>query len=125
MIATAEGDASRFRQVLTEYSKAPEVTRQRLYLETLQQIYTNTSKIMVDAKGAGNLLYLPLDKIMQATPASSGPAPGTMEPITTTAPRSAPVSNEVPPQMEKAPSVERSGDFRSRSSLSSRERGDR
>jgi membrane protease subunit HflK len=46
--------------------KAPEVTRSRMYLETLQQVYSNTSKVMVDAKGQGNLLYLPLDKLMQA-----------------------------------------------------------
>ncbi|MDR2626089.1 MAG: FtsH protease activity modulator HflK [Zoogloeaceae bacterium] len=66
MIETATGDASRFSQVLTEYAKAPGVTRQRLYLETLQQVYANTSKVMVDAKGQGNLLYLPLDQLMQA-----------------------------------------------------------
>jgi membrane protease subunit HflK len=70
MIATAEGDASRFEQLYTEYAKAPEVTRDRLYLETMQQIYTNTTKVMVDAKGQGNLLYLPLDKLMQAAGAA-------------------------------------------------------
>lgn len=47
--------------------RAPEVTRQRMYLETMQQVYSNTSKVMVDAKGQGNLLYLPLDKLMQVT----------------------------------------------------------
>jgi membrane protease subunit HflK len=66
LIATAEGDASRFKQIHAEYAKAPEVTRSRMYLETLQQVYSNTSKVMVDAKGQGNLLYLPLDKLMQA-----------------------------------------------------------
>ncbi|MSQ64258.1 MAG: FtsH protease activity modulator HflK [Betaproteobacteria bacterium] len=65
VIATAEGDASRFKQVLTEYSKAPAVTRERLYIETMQQIFTSTSKVMLDYKGGGNLLYLPLDKLMQ------------------------------------------------------------
>jgi membrane protease subunit HflK len=65
IIANAEGDASRFKQILTEYAKAPEVTRQRMYLETMQQVYANTSKVMVDARGQGNLLYLPLDKLMQ------------------------------------------------------------
>ena len=79
--ATAEGDASRFRQIQVEYAKAPEVTRQRMYLETMQQIYANTTKIMVDAKGQGNLLYLPLDKIIQQTqqgataPAAAAAAP--------------------------------------------------
>jgi membrane protease subunit HflK len=85
LIATAEGDASRFRQLYTEYAKAPEVTRNRLYLETMQQIYTNTTKLMIDAKGQGNLLYLPLDKLMQAagavlpqvgTDAAPGRSPG-------------------------------------------------
>ncbi|MES2770731.1 MAG: FtsH protease activity modulator HflK [Pseudomonadota bacterium] len=72
LIATAEGDASRFRQINTEYAKAPEVTRNRMYLETMQQIYANTSKILVDTKGSGNLLYLPLDKLMQETATNAG-----------------------------------------------------
>jgi len=124
MVATAEGDASRFKQILAEYTKAPEVTRQRLYLETLQQVYANTSKVMVDAKGSGNLLYLPLDKLMQAV----GPAAAAVaadSPAASVVPAGVPMSNEVPPQMEKTPAVERSSDYRSRGSLSSRERGDR
>jgi membrane protease subunit HflK len=51
VISTAEGDASRFKQVVAEYAKAPEVTRQRMYLDTMQQVFANTSKVMVDAKG--------------------------------------------------------------------------
>ncbi len=65
LIATAEGDASRFRQLYAEYAKAPEVTRNRLYLETMQQIYANSSKVLVDTKGQ-NIIYLPLDKMPQA-----------------------------------------------------------
>jgi len=65
VIASADGDASRFKQVLTEYAKAPAVTRERIYIDTMQQIYTSTSKVMLDYKGGGNLLYLPLDKLMQ------------------------------------------------------------
>ncbi|MGP1679620.1 MAG: FtsH protease activity modulator HflK, partial [Burkholderiales bacterium] len=65
VLANAEGEASRFKQVLTEYEKAPQVTRDRMYIETVQQIMSNTSKILLDAKSSGNLLYLPLDKIMQ------------------------------------------------------------
>lgn len=65
LVATAEGEAERFTKLYREYAKAPEVTRQRLYLETMQQVFANTSKVMVDAKGGGNLLYLPLDKLMQ------------------------------------------------------------
>jgi membrane protease subunit HflK len=124
MIATAEGDASRFKQILTEYNKAPEVTRQRLYLETMQQVYANTSKVMVDAKGGGNLLYLPLDKLMQTVAA---PAAAMAETASTPTPAHAgtPLVNEVPPQMEKTPVVERGGDYRSRAPLNSRERGER
>ncbi len=64
IVANAEGDVSRFKQVLTQYQKAPGVTRDRMYLETMQQIFANTTKIMMDAKGGNNLLYLPLDKLM-------------------------------------------------------------
>ena len=71
VIANAEGEASRFRQVLTEYSKAPAVTRERIYIETMQQVLSSTSKIIVDTKGSGNLLYLPLDKLMQQGGAAS------------------------------------------------------
>jgi modulator of FtsH protease HflK len=67
VIANAEGDASRFKQVLVEYQKAPAVTRDRMYLETMQQIFTSTTKVMVDAKAGNNLLYLPLDKLIAQT----------------------------------------------------------
>ncbi|HRH81225.1 MAG TPA: FtsH protease activity modulator HflK [Thiobacillaceae bacterium] len=71
VIAQSEGEASRFKQVLVEYSKAPQVTRERLYQDTMQQVLSNTTKLMVDAKGGGNLLYLPLDKLMQAAGAQA------------------------------------------------------
>lgn len=67
MIASAEGDASRFRQVLVEYEKAPAVTRERMYIEMMQQVLTSTSKVMVDQKSGTSLLYLPLDKLIQST----------------------------------------------------------
>ena len=76
VISTAEGDASRFKQVVAEYAKAPEVTRQRMYLDTMQQVFANTSKVMVDAKGQGNLLYLPLDKLMDSTRAAASTSVG-------------------------------------------------
>jgi membrane protease subunit HflK len=122
MIATAEGDASRFKQILAEYNKAPEVTRQRLYLETVQQVYANTSKVMVDAKGGGNLLYLPLDKLMQTAGAAQAAA-AEVSPSATVAPAS-PISGDVPPQLERAPAVQGGGDYRSfsSSSLSGRDR---
>ena len=65
VVANAVGEASRFRQVLTEYAKAPAITRERIYIETLQSVLSSTSKILIDAKASGNLLYLPLDKLMQ------------------------------------------------------------
>ncbi len=67
VVAQAEGESSRFKQVLTEYSKSPQVTRERLYQDTMQQVLSNTTKIMVDDKQGGNLLYLPLDKLMNMT----------------------------------------------------------
>jgi len=75
LIATAEGDAARFTKLYVEYAKAPEVTRQRLYLETMQQVFTNTSKVLIDSRASGNLLYLPLDKLMQQTGAVAAAAP--------------------------------------------------
>ena len=77
VVAEAEGDAQRFRSILTEYQKAPQVTRDRLYLETMQSVYSNVTKVMVDSRSGSNLLYLPLDKLMQqsgaATPAVAAP----------------------------------------------------
>ncbi len=65
VIARAEGDAQRFKSVYTEYQKAPQVTRDRMYTDAMQQIYSGVTKVMVDSKQGNNLLYLPLDKIMQ------------------------------------------------------------
>jgi modulator of FtsH protease HflK len=77
VIASSEGEANRFKQVLVEYNKAPVVTRDRLYLDMMEQVLSNTSKILVDQKGGNNLLYLPLDKLIQASgpSSSSGIAP--------------------------------------------------
>lgn len=74
VIANAEGNVSRFKQVLIEYSKAPAVTRDRMYLDTMQQIFANTNKVIVDQKSGSNLLYLPLDKLIQnSAPLSDAP----------------------------------------------------
>lgn len=74
VIANAEGNVNRFKQVLVEYSKAPRVTRDRMYLDTMQQIFANTNKVIVDQKSGSNLLYLPLDKLIQNTgPTSEAP----------------------------------------------------
>ncbi len=71
VVAQAEGDAARFKQILVEYNKAPQVTRERLYQDTMQQVMSNTTKVLVDDKQGGNLLYLPLDKLMQMTQAGA------------------------------------------------------
>jgi membrane protease subunit HflK len=71
--AQAEGDAQRFRSVLAEYQKAPQVTRDRMYLDAMQQVYSNVSKVLVDSKSGSNLLYLPLDRLLQQSGAV-GPA---------------------------------------------------
>ena len=89
VVAQADGDAQRFRSVLAEYQKAPAVTRDRLYIETMQQVYSNVSKIMVDSRAGSNRLYLPLDKLLQqagvAAPAAAATVPGTIatEPLGT------------------------------------------
>jgi modulator of FtsH protease HflK len=75
VIASAEGDASRFKQVQVEYSRAPEVTRERLYLDMMQQVLSSTSKIVIDQKNGNNLLYLPLDQLMHHRSGGSMSAP--------------------------------------------------
>ncbi|OZA28889.1 MAG: HflK protein [Hydrogenophilales bacterium 17-64-11] len=106
VIANAEGEASRFAQIFAEYQKAPQVTRQRMYLDTMQTVMNNTSKVLVDQKGGNSLLYLPLDKLQQIVgqPYSGAPEVLSQQPAAT-AP--APV------------------DARSRDALRSRDREDR
>ena len=85
--AQADGDAQRFRAVLAEYQKAPQVTRERMYLDTMQQIYSNVTKILLDARSGNNLLYLPLDRLLQpGTSAVPGAAPSPMPAPTESAP---------------------------------------
>jgi modulator of FtsH protease HflK len=108
VVAQAEGDAQRFRSVLTEYQKAPAVTRDRLYLETMQQVYSNVTKVMVDSRAGSNLLYLPLDRLLQqgTTPAAA------TTPGVTVVPTPAPVD----------PSGTQSVDIRSRDNARTRDR---
>ena len=65
VVAKAEGEASRFTQVLTEYQKAPAITRERLYLDTMEQVLSNTTKVMIDQESGNSLMYLPLDKLVE------------------------------------------------------------
>ncbi len=106
VIANAEGEASRFAQIFAEYQKAPQVTRQRLYLDTMQTVMNNTSKILVDQKGGNSLLYLPLDKLQQIV---SQPYSGAPE-----------VLSQAPATSSTAPM-----DVRTRDALRSRDREDR
>ncbi|MEI6301595.1 MAG: FtsH protease activity modulator HflK [Betaproteobacteria bacterium] len=117
VIANAEGEASRFKQILAEYSRAPQVTRDRMYLETMQQILSSTSKVMVDARSGGNMLFLPLDKIMQMTAAGALPeiGPAARAPSTDVAP-----SAESTPSGTSTPSAVTAP--RSRDALRGRER---
>ena len=73
IVAQAQGDAQRFRSLLSEYQKAPQVTRDRLYINAMQEIYSSVTKVLVESRQGSNMLYLPLDKIMQlsATPGSA------------------------------------------------------
>jgi len=75
MVAQAQGDGQRFSQVLAEYQKAPQVTRDRMYTDAMQQIYAGTTKVLIDSRQGSNLLYLPLDKLMQASSAASSADP--------------------------------------------------
>ena len=97
IVAQAQGDAQRFKSVLAEYQKAPQVTRERMYLDAMQQIYSNVTKVMIDSRQGSNLLYLPLDKIIQMTgktaegaaaataaPSASVLPPTTVVPVPTT-----------------------------------------
>jgi modulator of FtsH protease HflK len=89
--ANAEGDAARFSQVLAEYQKAPVVTRQRLYLDSMEQVMTRSAKVVVDQKGGNSLLYLPLDKLQQMTAqpyaaATDGLTPQSTPPVGASAP---------------------------------------
>ena len=75
VIADAEGEASRFESLLTEYLKAPRVTRERLYIDAIEEVYGRANKIFIDASGSGNLLYLPIDKMLD----QSGRMPVTID----------------------------------------------
>ena len=92
IVAQAQGDAQRFKSVLTEYQRAPQVTRDRMYLDTMQQIYSNVTKILVESRQGSSLLYLPLDKIMQQVAQGGAAAvePPGPPPASTQSPAAAP-----------------------------------
>lgn len=91
VIASAEGDTNRFAQVLAEYDKAPKVVRERMYLDVMESVFANTSKVYLDSRSSGNLLYLPLDKLIgqtiAETRAGQAPPPATLPPDGSPPPR--------------------------------------
>lgn len=91
IVAQAQGDAQRFSSVLAEYQRAPQVTRDRMYLEAMQQIYGSVTKVLVESRQGSNLLYLPLDKIMQSV-ATGAPGSADAAVVNPTAPAAAPTA---------------------------------
>ncbi len=105
VIAVAQGDSDRFRKIVVEYNKAPAVTRERMYLETMQQVFTNVSKVMVDSKSNSNLLYLPLDRLLQQTGSGAANPASAMQPQSGAAQpqQGAASANETPSPAPSAP----------------------
>ena len=83
IVNAAEGDSDRFKAVYAEYQKAPAVTRDRMYIDAMQAVYSNVTKVMVDTHGGNNLIQLPLDKLTQAAAANAAAAPSTADANTT------------------------------------------
>ncbi len=110
VVANAEGEASRFNQVYDEYIRAPAVTRERMYIESMQEVMSNTSKVMIDSKANGNVLFLPLDKLVQQ---AAGATAGASQPDA----QSQAGLRADAPALESAP--------RNRDLMRSRERGGR
>jgi modulator of FtsH protease HflK len=79
VIANAQGEAERFSRLLTEYQKAPAVTRERLYLDAVQAVYSQSSKVMVDVKGGNNVIYLPLDKMTEQSQRTNSTSDATLD----------------------------------------------
>jgi membrane protease subunit HflK len=111
IVAQAEGDAQRFRSVLAEYQKAPQVTRDRMYIDAMQQVYTSVTKVLVDSRQGNSLLYLPLDKLLQQ---AGGPVEGA---------GAAPPATAAPAL--PAPAAAIPGDSRARDNSRSRDRESR
>ena len=126
VVAHAEGDAQRFKSVLTEYQKAPGVTRDRLYIDAMQQVYGNVTKVMVDSRSGSNLLYLPLDKLVQLSATSSGAAAaGTTTGSVPGAPSAAAGSTETSSSPATTTGPAAAPDPRSRDGLRNRDRDSR
>ncbi|MGP1683490.1 MAG: FtsH protease activity modulator HflK, partial [Giesbergeria sp.] len=117
IVAQAQGDSQRFQAVFAEYEKAPQVTRDRMYIETMQQVYSNVTKVLVDSRSGSNLLYLPLDKILAGAGAGAGAGAA--------ASPAEPASNAVSPSLPTTSPSNLSTDSRVRDANRSRERESR
>ena len=102
IIQQAEGDAARFRLVLNEYNKAPGVTRDRMYLETMQQIYSNATKVLIDTRQSSPMLYLPLDQLLKQTGAETLNRTPAMSPLPSAAPEASPAPPSEPAAVRDA-----------------------
>ena len=105
IVAQSQGDTQRFKSVLAEYQKAPQVTRDRMYIDAMQQVYGSVTKVMIESRQGSNLLYLPLDKLMQMTGPGSATAP--IDPMQGAIPA-------VPPATPPAPAPIPAADARAR-----------
>ena len=112
VVAQADGDAQRFRSVLAEYQKAPGVTRDRMYIDTMQQVYSNVSKVLVESRSGSNLLYLPLDRLLQQASGVASPTAAQVAPTP---------SSNVP----ESPALTGANDARSRDGGRTRDRDGR
>ncbi len=106
IVARAQGEAARFENLLSEYKKAPQVTRERLYIEAVSEVYRNSSKVLVDVEGGNNMMYLPLDKIIQGMPSSQSKDQMSNSDMSTIADQ---VINEIRSRQNSTNSVRREG----------------
>lgn len=123
VIANAEGETARFKQILTQYQKAPVVTRDRMYIDTMQQIFSSTTKLMVDSRNSNSLLYLPLDKLIAQSASGAGTAGEAAQahPPIVMPPAAPAISSPAPAKAARADSPHQY-DARSRESRDARDR---
>jgi membrane protease subunit HflK len=107
-ILEAQGEVARFEELLPQFEAAPEVTRQRIYIETLESVFSNTTKVMIDTEGGGNMMYLPLDKIMERQNATNN-STGTMRQLEGLRNQGADIQNQLPENNSSTRGVSRSG----------------
>jgi membrane protease subunit HflK len=121
VVENATGNAARFTSVVTEYQKAPAVTRDRMYLDTMQQIFSSTSKVMMDAKSGNKMVYLPLDKLLAQAAASDAARVGTTTTTTTQVVPNGAAAAAVPQDPIQTIETVRQRDLRSRDNGRERE----